>query len=195
MLETSGLYGSSHLQYINLDDKTHSVTRDDSKPKISLERKYFGEGNDILQGRNENEKVIYYLTWTSRVIFKYGMDFKLEGTIELPQEIREGWGMTHDPKEPTIAYISDGSSNIYKVETNNYVEEKQVFKVVETIKVTDPKDGNKSINKLNELEWANGSIFANIWMESIIVKIDPKSGKVTQTYDFTILASQAAGIA
>jgi len=123
------------------------------------------------------------------------MDFKLEGTIELPEEIREGWGITHDPKEPTIAYISDGSSNIYKVETNNYVEEKQVFKVVETIKVTDPKDGNKSINRLNELEWANGSIFANIWMESIIVKIDPKSGKVTQTYDFTILASQAAGIA
>lgn len=48
---------------------------------------------------------------------------------------------------------------------------------------------------LNELEWANGFIFANIWTQSKIVKIDPKSGKVVREYDFTVLAKQAAQIA
>lgn len=195
LLETSGLYGESHLQYINLDDKTHSVIRDDSKPKITLEKSQFGEGSDILQGKNPSEQFIYFLTWTTRKIFKYDLNLKLQDTLDLPQPIREGWGLTHDPKEPTIAYISDGSSSIYKVETNNFQEGKQVFKVLSTIAVTDPQNSNKPVVMLNELEWANGFIFANVWTHSLIVKIDPNSGKVVKTYDFSVLANQAAQIA
>lgn len=124
LLETSGLYGFSKLHYISLNDKTHSVVVDNSKPEVTLERAHFGEGSDIIQGKTPQEQFIYYLTWTSRKIFKYDLNLKLEGTLDLPQPIKEGWGMTHDPKEPTVAYISDGSNNIFKVETNNFEEGK-----------------------------------------------------------------------
>lgn len=97
--------------------------------------------------------------------------------------------MTHNPAEPTIAYISDGTSYIFKVETNNWVDGKQEFKVLDSFEVKD--NNNTGVKWLNELEWANGYLYANIWQYSRIVKIDVSNGKIVEDYDFSYLARHA----
>lgn len=76
MLETSGLHGQSFMHHLILKDSDHSALVDNSLTKTALERNYFGEGNDLMQGQSESERVIYWLTWRSRVIMKYDSQFK-----------------------------------------------------------------------------------------------------------------------
>lgn len=90
-----------------------------------------------MQGKNPEERVIYWLTWKSRDIIKYDANFNRVGKIDLPSGIYQGWGITHDPAHPTIAYISDGTSKIFKVETNNFDNnDKQEFRILETMNIT-----------------------------------------------------------
>jgi glutamine cyclotransferase len=191
IVETSGLHGKSSLHYLKLNDQNQSAIVDTTFKKTILDRKFFGEGNTIMPGKNAGEQVIYYLTWQSRYIFKYDMNFKKLGTIKLPAEIKEGWGITYDPAEPTIAYISDGTAYIFKVETNNYDSKGvQTFQVISKFEVKDPNT-NRPIIWLNELEWANGFIYSNVWQQQRILKIDLGTKKVVKDYDFTKIANMA----
>jgi glutaminyl-peptide cyclotransferase len=137
--------------------------------KVTLDDRYFGEGITILNNK------IYQLTWTSRVGFIYdARTYKKLGEFAYPTE---GWGLTHDGHH---LIMSDGSDKLSFLDT-------ATLKVARTVSVT---DGGVKVKSLNELEYVNGYIFANIWPTNLIVKIDPATGKVAGRLDLTSLGTQ-----
>lgn len=148
LYEGTGQNGGSKLMKVDL--KTGSSIKE-----IPLELKYFGEGITIV---NDN---IYQLTWQSGVCFRYDMNFKLNKTFTY---YTQGWGMTHDNK---TLIMSDGSSKIYFYNTE-----------MEKTGEIDVYDQTGPVRNLNELEFVDGYIFANIFESTKIVKIDPKTGKI-----------------
>ncbi len=133
--------------------------------------KYFGEGIVFLSGK------VYQLTLDNKIGFVYdAKTFKKIGEFTLPSE--HGWGMTTDSR---YLIISDGSSNIYYLDPNNY-------KLAKIVGVT---DNNGPVGNINELEMIDGSIYANHWQTNDILKIDPSSGRVVGKLDLTSLANEA----
>lgn len=116
---------------------------------------------------------VYQLTWKNGKGFIYD-----KNTLSLVREFNypnEGWGITFDR---TNLITSDGSENIY------FVSQEDPSKLVKKIKVA----GNQSVyTKLNELEYHDGFIYANVWQTPYILKIDPKTGIVVGKFDFTQL--------
>lgn len=152
--ESAGQYAESSFRSVDLNSgKVLS--------KLDFAAKYFVEGSVIL-----NDK-LYILTWTNKVAFIYDAD-KLEylQTYSYP---REGWGLTTDGKS---LIASDGSSRIYFMDEN--------FKTVKTLNVT--MDG-RPVRYLNELEWIDGKIWANVYTTDMIVIINPSDGKIDATID------------
>jgi glutaminyl-peptide cyclotransferase len=132
--------------------------------KVVLDKKYFGEGITILKNK------LYQLTWTSKVGFVYDL-----ATMKKLQEFplrTEGWGITNDSSN---LILSDGSSNLYYLDTANF----------STIKVLGVSDNNGPVNNLNELEFINGYIYANRYQTNYILKIDPSNGHVVGIADLT----------
>ena len=127
-----------------------------------LPEEYFGEGITIYDNK------IIQLTWKSKEGFVYDKDsFKLLDRFTYPTE---GWGLTHNGHQ---LIMSDGSSNLYFLDPETFIETKR-------IRVS---DGNRQIDMLNELEYINGEIFANIWRTDSIARISPESGDVTGWID------------
>ena len=152
LYESTGQYGESSIRKVDL--QTGRVQR-----KLDFSRKYFAEGSVIL-GDN-----LYILTWTNRVAFVYDA-----ATLEYKQSYsypREGWGLTTDG---TQLIASDGSSRIYFLSAD--------FKLQKTINVS---LNGRPVRYLNELEWIDGRIWANVYTTDLIVIIDPKSGEVEAT--------------
>ena len=136
--------------------------------KIKHDKKiYFTEGVAYLKNK------IYQLTYKSQVCFVYDAK-SLKKIKEYRYLNKEGWGLTSNGK---YLIMSDGSSLLYYIDTLN-------FKTVKTLKVTYK---NKTIKNLNELEYVNGFIYANIWLTNLIVKIDTETGNVTGLIDLTPL--------
>jgi glutaminyl-peptide cyclotransferase len=132
---------------------------------------YFGEGIAIL-----NDK-LYMLTWKNQKGFIYNArTFKKVGEFSFPT--KEGWGMTTDGR---YLILSDGSSNL------TYLDP-VTFKTVKIIGVT---DNNGPVGNINELEYVNGNILANIYFTNYLIRIDPSSGKVIGKADFTSLKKEA----
>lgn len=158
-------------------DKTRSIFGivDPSTGKIivkaELDKKtYFGEGITILQNK------IYQLTWTNNKGFIYDLTtFKKTGEFNFPS--KEGWGMTTDGNS---LIMSDGSSNL------TYLDP-VTFKTSRIVGVT---DNNGPVGNINELEWVNGKILANIYQTSYIIRIDPATGKVLGKADFSSLVKE-----
>jgi len=138
--------------------------------KVQLDPKYFGEGMTIINNK------VYYLTWKNKVGFIY--DFKTFKAIGQFNYETEGWGMTNDGKN---IITSDGSDKIYFLDTLS-------LKPAKTLTVT--QDG-KPLKDLNELEYAEGFLFANVWQTSTVVKIDMNTGKVVGVLDLSPLTKQA----
>lgn len=165
LYESTGQNGKSWIGIIDI--KTGNPDK-----KVVLDEKYFGEGITIM-----NDKV-YQLTYKTKVGFVY--DLKTWKKLrEFPQPLIEGWGITHDNAN---LIMSEGSEKLFFVDT-------ATLKPVRTLTVTDE---NGPVNKLNELEYVEGFIFANVWETNKIVKIDPKTGKVVGRMDLTSLAQNAA---
>jgi glutaminyl-peptide cyclotransferase len=141
-------------------------------PKIELDRsRYFGEGIVFL-----NDK-LYWLTYKTRVGFIYdAKTFQQLGSFALPGP--EGWGLTTDG---THLIMSDGSRNLTFLDTTTHTP-------VKTLKVYDE---HGSVRKLNELEYINGFLYANIYPTPVIVRIDPATGKVAGRLDLSSLAADA----
>jgi glutaminyl-peptide cyclotransferase len=161
--ESTGRYGSSSLRETTLEGKVlRSVPQDDQ---------YFSEGLAWLGGK------LYQLTWTSKKAFVYNAEtFKLEGTRAYKTE---GWGLTTDGRS---LILSDGSSTLYWLEP-------KTFAVRKTVKVTNA--GNE-ISRLNELEWIDAEIWANVWGTDLIARIDPTSGRVKAFVNLVGLRPEAA---
>lgn len=157
LYESTGQHGKSKLMKVDL-------TTGKALQSVSFNRKYFGEGSVILNGK------IYMLTWQSRVVFVYdAATLKYEKTLAWPYE---GWGLTTDGKN---LIVSTGSSKLYYVDPAS-------FKVLRTV---DVKVGDRPIRYLNELEMIDGKIWANVYLSDVILIINPSSGAVEGVIDCT----------
>src|SRR3954463_2074902 len=151
LYESTGQYGSSLL--CRLDLKSGEV-----KKKVDVDRQYFAEGMTIFNER------IFQLTWQAHKGFIYDLkDFKQVGEFVYEGE---GWGLTNDGHS---LIMSDGSNKLRFLDP-------QSFSVVRTVEVFDQ---GKPLLDLNELEYIKGEIYANIWHSDRIVRLDPKTGKIT----------------
>ncbi len=163
LVESTGLRGKSVLY--QMDDQLKSFGK-----KVNLELPYFGEGITVFDGK------IYQLTWEEHAVFVYdATTFKKINTLNWPYE---GWGLTHND---TSLIVSTGSSNLYFV---NPVD----FSIQKTLGVYN-EYGYQSM--LNELEYVDGKIFANIYGQNDIVVIDPNTGRITNKIDCSNLLAQA----
>jgi len=125
--------------------------------------------------RNLSNK-IYQLTYESQTAFIYdATSFKKIGQFRYKN--KQGWGLTTDGQN---IIMSDGSDILTYINPND-------FKVIKTIKVTE--DGCV-LNQLNELEFINGFIYANVWTTNYIVKIDPNNGKVVGKLDLSPIGEE-----
>ncbi|HSU26998.1 MAG TPA: glutaminyl-peptide cyclotransferase [Chitinophagaceae bacterium] len=157
LYEGTGEPGRSKLMKVNL--KTGKMER-----QIKLDDKYFGEGITILHD------TVYQLTWQDKVVFVYTLkDFRK--VKEFPIKT-EGWGITTDGNQ---LIVSDGTSELSFYEPST-------FRLVKTQTVSET--GAPTFN-LNELEYINGYVYANMWQYAYILKIDPATGKVVAKADLT----------
>ena len=166
LYESTGLNGKSSLRKISF--KNGEVVK-----KIPLNKSYFGEGLTII-----NNKIIQ-LTWKSKIGFVYDKkSMDINSSFEYNQSI-EGWGLCNDGN---FLYKSDGTNKIWKLDPNSY-EELSYIEVYT----------NKSkLNKLNELEWVKGDIYANTYQfnKDVVVIINPLNGTVKGVVDFSGLKNK-----
>ena len=151
LYESTGENGKSNLLKTNL--KTGKTVQ-----AVKLADKYFGEGITIFNDR------IYQLTYKTQVGFVYNLE-NMALVDSFRFESAEGWGMTHDDK---YLIMDDGTNVLTYINPTTY-------KIVKKLQVY---DNTNPITYLNELEYSDGFIYANIWTTDMIVKIDPKTGKV-----------------
>lgn len=164
LYEGTGRWGESSLREVALE--TGSVIR-----SHALEPQYFGEGIALL-----NDK-IYQLTWQEQTGFVYDRaSFNTLQTFNYPTE---GWGITHDGQR---LIVSDGTSTLYFWDPNT-------LQKIDQITV---RDHQGPINRLNELEFIDGEIWANIWLTDLIARISPETGAVLGYVDLTGLLDTSA---
>ena len=154
LYESTGLNGKSTFRKVDLQSG-QALT------KLPFNRKYFVEGSVILGDK------LYILTWTNKVVFIYDANtLEYRSTYSYP---REGWGLTTDGKS---LISSDGSSRIYFLTPE--------LKFERSINVT---LNGRAVRYLNELEWIDGRIWANVYTTDTIVIINPDTGIVEATVE------------
>ena len=154
LYENTGLNGKSTFRKVDLQSG-QALT------KLPFNKKYFVEGSVILGDK------LYILTWTNKVVFIYDANtLEYRSTYSYP---REGWGLTTDGKS---LISSDGSSRIYFLTPE--------LKFERSINVT---LNGRAVRYLNELEWIDGRIWANVYTTDTIVIINPDTGIVEATVD------------
>lgn len=162
ILESTGQNGESWVAEVNPGSGQHDK-------KIILPERYFGEGITVLNNK------IYHLSWKNKEGFIYDAHtYKQIGEFTYNTQ---GWGITHDGKN---LIMSDGTEKLHFLDTVK-------LKPVRTISVL---DGNTKLKELNELEYVNGYVYANVYQTALIVKIDPNTGKVVGRIDFSSIANE-----
>lgn len=161
LYEGTGQYGFSAL--IKTD-----LASGNTLQRLALDKAYFGEGITILND------TIYQLTWKEQKVFIYDMKFKKIGSFELD---KEGWGLTTNGKE---LLLTNGSGDLFFYEP-------ATFKLLRVQTVTEA--GSPSFN-LNELEYAEGYVYANQYTYPYVLKIDPTNGEVVAKYDLSRIWEQ-----
>lgn len=163
LFEGTGLRGRSSIRKVEM--QTGKVVQ-----QVDLPAEVFGEGisqwGDRLIGITWTEQTAYVLDLKT---FKLWRKFNYAG---------EGWGLTHNDKE---LVMSDGSAELRFLDP-------LTFKEVRRVRVT--ADG-KPVDQLNELEWVEGEVLANVWMTDRIARIDPRTGRVTGWIDLSGLLPSA----
>jgi len=162
LYESTGLKGKSALRKINI--KSGKILQE-----FKLDHKYFAEGIAI------SKNMIYQLTWQNNIVFVYDLlSFKLLHKFSYSAE---GWGITSDGKN---LFKSNGTAVIDCLDPEH-------FTVVRKISV---HAGKIPIGNLNELEFIRGEIWANLFMEDVIVRISPQTGEVLGWVDLSPLYDQ-----
>jgi len=155
LYEGTGLRGQSSLRKVDLKTGTILQVR-------QLPVRFFGEGITIYGKR------VIQLTWRARVGFVYDrLTFQLLDTFNYSTE---GWGITHDGRS---LITSDGTSTLYFLDP-------QTFREVDRLAVH-TRDG--PVSRLNELEYVQGEIYANVWKTDRIARISPQTGEVVGWID------------
>lgn len=159
LYEGTGLLGRSSLRKVELE--SGKVLE-----QVDLTPEYFGEGIAIMNDR------IIQLTWQNQrgFIWDFGNGFKPVKDYSYPTE---GWGITHDE---TQLIMSDGSDNLYfwdpAILTNTATQPREIKRMA-------VRADGQPVVRLNELEYVQGQVLANIWQTDQIARIDPATGNVT----------------
>jgi len=162
LYEGTGQLGQSMVAQVNLN--SGEIIK-----KMGLDGTYFGEGITILRDK------LYQLTWQNQKCFVYN-----KSTLSIEKDLTytgEGWGLCNDG---TSLIMSDGTERIV-------FRNPETFQIERTIEVYDDFG---PISKLNELEYIDGLIYANIWMTNSAVVIQPENGKVIAVIDGSILIKE-----
>ena len=150
LYESTGLYGESSLRKVELE--TGEVLQ-----QVDLSSEYFAEGLTAW------EDTLLQITWRENTGFVYDLeDFSL---LDQFSYSTEGWGLTQDDQQ---LIMSDGTPTLYFLDP-------ATFEVIGSVTVTYQ---GETVERLNELEYFDGQVFANIWQTDYIVRIDPASGEV-----------------
>lgn len=163
MYEGTGQYGESSIRKIDM--KSGNILS-----VLSIDSQHFGEGITIF-----NDK-IYQLTWRSGKGFIYDLNtFSLESTFSYDSE---GWGITTAGNH---LIMSNGSNKLYFIAPSGFSPLKEI----------EVYDHQGEVSQLNELEYVNGLVWANVWLSNRIVAIDPETGVVKAELDMTDLLPAA----
>ncbi len=163
--ESTGNYGKSSLRKVDI--KSGEILQ-----KIDIDKQYFAEGLTIFNNK------IYQLTWKKNKGFVYDLEtFKLEKTFNYYQS-KEGWGLTHD-NEKMIK--SDGTERMWFLNSETLKEEGFI----------EAYTNKRKAELLNELEYVNGKIYANVWQKNAILIINPLTGAMEGVVDLKGLQSKA----
>lgn len=156
LLESTGLNGQSSLRRVDL--QTGNVLQ-----RAEVPSEYFAEGLAALNGK------LYQLTWQNRKGFIYDLhSFKLEGEFTYEGE---GWGLTTDGH---WLIMSDGTDQIRFLDPATFKENRRITVMA----------NGQPVDRLNELEYVKGEIFANVWGTDFVVRIDPATGHVVGVINF-----------
>jgi len=159
LYESTGLNGRSSLRRVRLQDG--QVLK-----KTDIAKEHFGEG--LAAWKDE----LFMLTWTSQKVLVFDAH-----SLALKREHKlagEGWGLTQDGRQ---LILSDGSATLRMLDP-------QTLRELRRIEV---RALGRPVDQLNELEWVEGEIYANIWQSDIIARIDPASGQVRGWIDLRSL--------
>lgn len=154
LYESTGLNGKSTFRSVDL--QTGKALK-----RLDFDKKYFVEGSVMFDGN------LYIMTWQNRVVFIYDAE-----TLEYKSThryARQGWGLTTDGKQ---LIASDGTANLYFMDANLKLDHKIQVKL-----------GDKPVMWLNELEYIDGRVWANVYTSDEIVIINPRTGVVEGVID------------
>lgn len=161
LYESTGQYGESKLRKVN--HETGEVLK-----SINLGSQFFGEGLTVLNNK------VYQLTWKENIGFVYNAKtLEKTGSFNYGKS-KEGWGLCNDGK---VIYKSEGTNKIWKLNPETLAEEDYIQIYTNTGK----------IDSLNELEYIDGKIYANIYQRNGVLIINPKNGAVEGVIDFSPL--------
>ncbi len=161
--ESAGRYRHSSIKKVE-------VQTGQTLERTDLGDEYFGEGAAVVGD------YIYQLTWREGYCFVYNKaDLSLYTYFPIKGE---GWGLTFDGKD---LIVSDGSDTLTFYRPDGFTKVRSI-----KVHVIDPKTGKRTeISRLNELEFIDGEIWANLYQTNYIVRIDPKTGRVRQVFNFS----------
>ncbi|WP_281671215.1 glutaminyl-peptide cyclotransferase [Rikenella microfusus] len=167
LYESTGEYGESSLRKVDLNTGRAERT-------LSLPGRYFGEGLALA-----GDSLLYQLTWQEQRCFVYDKrDFRQVGVFAYTGE---GWGLTSGAGGDSL-YMSDGSSWIRVLNPADFSQYRR-FRVY---------DHNGEVTQINELEWVDGKLWANLYLTDLIAVIDPATGRVTHYIDCSALETRIA---
>ena len=154
MYESTGIKGKSTFRKVNLE--TGEAVR-----RLDFDKKYFVEGSVMFEGN------LYVLTWETKVAFVYDAEtLEYKSSWKYP---REGWGLTTDGKQ---LIASDGSATLFFMDKDFALQRRLIVKYED-----------RPVRWLNELEYIDGKIWANVYTTDEIVIINPKDGRVEGIID------------
>ncbi len=161
LYEGTGLNGHSSLRKVRLE--TGEVLK-----QVDLSPEYFGEGIAVVKDK------VLELTWRSGIGFVYNLeDFRVLRQFSYSGE---GWGLTNNATE---IFMSDGTADIRVLDPQTLQEKRRIS----------VHDGSTAVDRLNELEWVDGEIYANVWETDRIARISPRTGQVLGWIDLAGLLS------
>ena len=160
--EGTGKHGLSRLSRVDLETG-------EALESVPLASRYFGEGIEMIGDR------IYQLTWRAHMVFVYDRE-SLE-PLETLYNAREGWGLAWDGEH---LILSDGSASLQFIDPEGFAPVREIGVTVRS----------QPLAMLNELEYIDGEVWANVWQTDFIVRIDPATGVVNSIVDLTGLSAR-----